>query len=85
MTRDGNKSSIVPAAARMAPANRSCVVRIEMTPTHRRLLGAMATDVKVSADEMASRLLASLLDDDAVTHGTPAGLGLAVQIRKDPA
>ncbi len=72
MTGDGNKSSIVPAAARMAPANRSCVVRIEMTPTHRRQLGAMAIDVKVSADEMASRLLASLLDDDAAMHETNA-------------
>lgn len=49
-------------------ARAASVVRIELTAARRRRLGEMAREAGVSADELASRLLTDLLDEDAAAH-----------------
>lgn len=46
----------------------ACVVRVELTPEHRRRLGTMASEAQIPADDLASRLLADLIDDDWAVH-----------------
>ena len=59
------------ACARHAPRLPN-VVRIELTAAHRRRLGNMASEAGITADELASRLLSDLIDEDAKAHGASA-------------
>ncbi len=59
-----------PAAPTVATAaTASHVIRIELTGAHRRILGEMAREAGISADTLASQLLAAVIDDDAAAHG----------------
>jgi len=43
---------------------RSCIVRIALTPARRRSLGRMARENSQTADALASQLLSEVIDKD---------------------
>jgi hypothetical protein len=47
------------------------IVRIELSNECRRHLAKMAREAGISADELASRMLSDLIDDDAKAHEPP--------------
>ena len=61
-----NDIAVTARAPLPVPVNRSCVVRIELSPTRRRQLGDLALAAGIPADEMAIRLVCNALADAEV-------------------